>query len=114
MPSHGLQHREGADDVRVQEGLGVVQRFVDVRLRGEMHHSVSLGDQLRDQLGVSDIALHEPDVFGHRCQRFAAARIGERVQHRDIVLTHHVVHKVCADETGSAGDQQSHGSTVAV
>ena len=82
VPAHCLQHRVGADDVGVQEGLGVVQRVVDVRLGGEMHHGVGLGDQLRHQLGVGDIALHQPDVVLDGCQRFAAARIGQRVEHR--------------------------------
>ncbi len=62
VPAHRLQHRVGADDVGVQERLGVGQRIVDVRLRGEVHDRVGLGNQLRHQLGVGDVALHQPDV----------------------------------------------------
>ena len=82
VPAHRLQHGEGADDVGVQERLGIGQRIVDVGLGGEVHDGVGLGDELRHQLGVGDVALHQPDVVGDRRQRFAAARIRQRVEHR--------------------------------
>ena len=85
-----------------------------MRLRGEVHDGVGLGDELRHQLGVGDVALHEPDVVLDRRQRFTAARIGQRIEHRHRVLTHRAVHEVGADEPRAACDQQPHGPTVAV
>ena len=80
--AHRLQHRERADDVGVQERLGIGQRVVDVGFGGEMHDGVGLGDELGHQLGVGDVALHQADVVLDRGQRLAAARIGQRVEHR--------------------------------
>ena len=80
--AHRLQHRERADDVGAQERLGVGQRVVDVRLGGEVHDGVGLGDQLGHQFGVGDVALDQSDVVLDRGQRLAATRIGERVEHR--------------------------------
>ena len=62
VPSHRLEHREGADHVAVQERLGIGERVVDVRLGGEMHDRVGLGDQLAHQVGVGDVALDQADV----------------------------------------------------
>ena len=109
--AYRLQHRERANDVGVQERLGFGQRVVDVRLGGEMHDRVGLGDELGHQLGVRDVALDQPDVVVDRGQRLAAACIGHGIEHRDRrgVLTHRAVHEVGADEPGAAGDQQPHG-----
>ena len=107
--AHRLQHRVGADDVGVEKGLGVGERIVDVCLRGEVHDGVGLGDEFRHQFGVGDIALHQTNGVRYRRQRFAAAGVGERVEHRDLVLTHRAVHEVGADEARTPGNQQSHG-----
>ena len=114
VPAHRLQHRVGPDHVGVQERLGIGQRVVDVCLGGEMHHGVGLGNQLRHQLGVGDVTLHQPDVVLDGCQRFTAACIGQRIEHRHRMLTHRAVHEVGADEPRATGDQQPHGHTVAV
>ena len=111
-----LQHRVRADDVGAQERFGIGQRIVDVSLRSEMYDGVRLGDERGHQPGVGDITLHQPDVVGDRGKGFAAACVGQRVEHRHRgpVLTHRTMHEVGADEPGSAGDQQPHGPTVAV
>jgi hypothetical protein len=102
--AHGFQHREGADDVGPQERLGFGQRVVHVRLGREMHNGVGLGDELGHHLGVGDVALHQPDVVLDGGERFAAARIGQRVQNRHRMLADRTVHEVRADETRAAGD----------
>ena len=85
--AHRLQHGVGPDHVGVQERFRVGERVVDVRLGGEVHDGVGLGDQLVHQFGVGDVALHQPDVVLDGRQRFAAARVGQRVEHRHRVLT---------------------------
>ena len=110
MGAYRLQHRERADDVGAQKRLGLGQRVVDMGLGREMHDRVGLGDQLGHRLGVGDVALHQPDVVLDRCQRFAAARIRQRVQNGHRVLANRTMHEVGADETRAAGDQQPHES----
>ena len=92
-----------------RKGSGSCQRIVDVRLRGEVHDGVGLGDEFRHQFGIGDVALHKSNGVGYRRQRFAAAGIGERIEHRDLVLTDRAVHEVGADEARAPGNQQPHG-----
>ena len=80
--AYRFEHGVGPDHVGVQERFGIGEGVVDVRLGGEVHHGVGLGDQFRHQLRVGDVALHQPDVVLDGCQRLAAARVGERVEHR--------------------------------
>ncbi|MBG9885718.1 hypothetical protein ABE10_03775 [Bacillus toyonensis] len=105
----GLQERVGADDVRVQERPWAVQRVVVVRFRGVVHDRVDLAEQTVHQLGVRDVALHEPHpVGGEAVQGGAVARVGESVEHRDRVVgvRDDVVDEVRADEAGTAGHEQ--------
>ena len=57
--AHGLQKDEGADQVGVQERLGMIQRVVVVGLGGVVHHRVGAGHQCVDEVGVGDISVHE-------------------------------------------------------
>ncbi len=106
--AYRFQDREGADDVAVQERLRIRDRVVDVGLGGEVHDGVRLADQRAHQLGVGDIALHQPDTVGHRCQRLLAARVRHRIEHGHRCgecLTKGEMHEVRPDEPGAAGDQ---------
>ena len=104
----GLQHRERTDDVGLQERLRVRERVVDVALGGEVHHGIGIGDQVGHQGGVGDVADHQPHGVGDGGQRIAAARIGQRIEHRHLhrgSFAHRGVHEVCADEASPARDQ---------
>ena len=84
--AYRLEDGERADDVGVQERLRFGQRVVDVRLGGEVHDGVGLGDQLVDQLGVGDVALHQSDLVLDRHQRLTAARVGQRIENGQLIL----------------------------
>lgn len=77
VASHRFQDGEGPDDVGVQKRLRIVQCIVDMGFGGKMHHRVGLGHQLRNQLGVGDIALNQPDGILHVGQRLAPAGVGQ-------------------------------------
>ena len=114
VPADRLEDRVGADQVGLDERLGVVQRVVDVRLGREVHDGVALRDELVDQRAVADVAVHELDLVLDRLQALAVAGVGERVQHDHLVLgvvAHRVVDEVRADEPGGAGGEQLHAST---
>ena len=106
--AHGLQQAEGALDVGAQERLRVGDGVVVVGLRGVVHDRVVAWDEAVQQPGVADIAhnkLHtvrrQPgDVLG-------VAGVGQLVQDGDVhpvVVVHHVVHEVAADEAAAARD----------
>ena len=65
-------------------GLGSVERVVVVRLGGEVHDRVVLGDQRVDDVGVGDVADDQPDaVLGEAGEGLPARGVGELVEHRD-------------------------------
>ena len=53
-----------ADDVGLDEGVGALDRAVDVRFGGEVHDGVDalLAQQLLDQRGIADIAVDESEL----------------------------------------------------
>ena len=69
-----FEDRVGADDVRADERLGIVQRVVDVRLGREVDHHLVLGDQPIDELGIADVAMHEADSLAGRGEALAITR----------------------------------------
>ncbi|SUA41109.1 Uncharacterised protein [Nocardia africana] len=81
----------------------------------EMHHGVGSGDQAVHQTGIGDIAVYELDPIGDRRQRGAISGIGQCVEHRDAdvgSIRHGLMDEVRADESGSAGYEQSHHATL--
>ena len=107
-----LQQVHGAQHVALDEDLGVLDAAVNVALGGKVDDiiGVILGDQVGDQGLVADVALHE-DVAGVALdvlQVLQVAGVGQLVQIDEadvLVLLQHVMHKVGADETGTAGNK---------
>ena len=66
-----LEHREGADDVRLDEGCGTVDRTIHMALRREMHDGVrfEVGERAVDGLAVADVGAHERIVRAGRDRR---------------------------------------------
>jgi hypothetical protein len=86
-----------------------------VRLGGEVDHRVVARQQLRQQLGVADVAAGEAEAPRHRLEVGQVAGVGELVEDGDLgVLVAGVAagqqraHVVRADEPGRAGDQDPH------
>lgn len=61
----GVEKAESADHIRQNECLGAIDRTINMRLRGEVHHGIDLmlAQQAADQLFVADVALHK-DMAG--------------------------------------------------
>ena len=77
----------GADDVRVQERPGVMQGVVVVRLGSVVDHHIGVSHQAVHQGGVGDVSLDEPEpVLRQVPKRGQVARVGQLVQHRDVVV----------------------------
>ena len=113
VAERGLQQREGADHVGLDEFAGSVDRAVDVALGGKMHHHVGLiGLEQLAHLGrVRDVGAHKGValIVRHRRKRVEIARIGELVDHEHAVvaLADGVAHHRRADEAGAAGDEKA-------
>ena len=109
-----LQEAERALHVGLQERLRVRDRVVVVRLGRVVHDGVMARNDLVEQLGVADVAVHElhtvaqnaPDVL-------QVARIRQRVQNRDMhvrMVVVHVMDEIRTDETTATGHNDVMGS----
>jgi hypothetical protein len=82
-----------------------------VRLGGRVHDHVHLAHELRDEVGVADVAVHErePFVAHHVGEVLEVARVGEGVERDDLVagVRQQVADEVRRDEPGAAGDENS-------
>ena len=82
-------------------------------LRCKMHDRVYPLAQLIHQYGVRNRALDQLDLVACTFEVFRVTGVGQRIQNNDasirIALRHHV-HKVRANETGTTGDEHSHGT----
>ena len=98
--ARGLQKRVRADDVGLNELTRAVDRAIDVRLRGKMHHgirSVSL-EHVAHRCGVGDVRLQKevPRTGLNVRQRVQVPGIGEfvhvdnRVRRVQQEMTHEV------------------------
>ena len=107
----GVEKVLRAEDIRLQEQLGVLDAPVDVALGGEVHDVVKLvlAEELVGKLAVADVSLDEEaafvvDVFGYGAE---VSGVGEGVEHDDAhvaVLGEDVFQIVGADESGGSGD----------
>ena len=115
---HRFQQLKSADHIGLNEIHGAMDRAVYMRLGGEMQHSTWLvgGQQLADQCGVANIALHKmvSAVTGQGVQVAQIACVGEliKVDQHFIVLRQPSVDKIAADETGTAGHQNGHAGKL--
>ena len=62
MAAHRLQQGEGAHEVGLDEGGGVAQRVVVVRLGREVNDDVGLLHERVDDVGVGDVPDDEVDA----------------------------------------------------
>jgi hypothetical protein len=112
--SRRLQQREGAFDVRLDEGTRAVDASVDVALGGEVQHGARavLGQQAVDERAITDVAVHEdmPCVALQRGQVAQVAGVGEGVEIDDglVALRQPVEDEVAADEAGASGHEEGH------
>lgn len=117
----GFEQAEGSNEIRLDELLRIVDRAVHVRLGGKVHHRINrmLPQQRSDQVPVADVAAdkHVPRVRLHRGETGAVSRIGELVKRHHTLDFHakiaagiaqKVMDQIRADESGSAGDKDSH------
>ena len=105
---HGLEQAEGALHVGAQEGLGVGDGVVVVRLCGVVHDGVVARDDAVQKLRVADVAHDELHAVGGQARDvLGVAGVGQLVQDGDAhlgVVVDHVVHEVAADEAAAASD----------
>src|SRR5664279_2138832 len=76
-----------------------------------MHDQVSFLDERVDHRGVGDVALDEADPVTDRREAGLVARVGQRIENGHLgvrTVLEGVVHKVRADESGAASDQNAH------
>ena len=112
--AHGLEDRERAEDVRLDERARVVERVVVVRLGRVVHDRVVLGHQRLDDVGVGDVADDQLDAV-EALHGLARRGVRELVEDRDVGVgvVDQVVHEVGADEPGTTGHEQArHGRAV--
>src|SRR6185369_1105915 len=110
-----LEQDVDAHDARPDERLRVEDRAVDVRLRGEVHDGVRVGDEWPDGVRVRDVALDEAEASGTRPVAVdlgevrAVARVRQLVENRDprpVVTGQDVADVARADEAGPARDEE--------
>ena len=107
-----LAEHRGTTHVGFDEGEGIHERAVDVRLGGEVDDRVHLGGQRVDDLRVADVAANEPiAAAGVEFREVGeVARVGELVEHRDLHLrtrAPQVPDEVGADEARGPRDEQA-------
>ena len=109
-----LQQVHGAHDVALDKDLGVLDGTVHMALSGKVDDIIEivLCKQAFHQLLVADVALHEhmAGVALHVLQVLQIAGIGQLIQvdQADIlVFFQHIVDKVGANKTGTAGNKIS-------
>ena len=107
----GIEQLEGPQNVGVDEGGGVVDRAVHVRLGGEVDDGrrAVFGDRAIDRLAVGDVAADEDVVWvaGDGFERVEIARVGQFVEIDDPrgVFGDALPDEATADEARAAGDE---------
>ena len=103
--ARGLQQREGADDIGLDELGRAVDGAVHMALGGEMHDRARTvgSEQAVDRLAIADIGLreHVARVAFQRGERLAVACVGQLVDADDGIracVTQPAEHEVRTDE----------------
>jgi hypothetical protein len=111
MVERRVEQPEGTDDIGVDEGLGIVDRAVDMAFGREVHDDVDGfgGEKFEDCRLVADVALNEAIVrrIADLPQGIEIARISKLVEIDDPVAAaaHQMAAERRTDEAGAAGDQ---------
>ena len=115
VAAHGLQQGEGAHQVSLNEGRGVEERVVVVRLRSKVHDRVGPGDDAIHEVGVGDVALDNGqasgELGGHVSQGRTVTRVGELIQDDNVdvrVVLQQRVNEIRSNEAGTAGHNDLH------
>ena len=113
VPSGRFEQREGADDVRVDEGLGAVDRPIDVRFGRQIEDGVAaVHPRTRRAMAVAigDVGLDESDarILNGPVEVQQAAGVGQLVDDDEAIggVSERVVNEIGADEAGSARDEE--------
>ena len=109
--ARGLTEHGGAANVRLDEGEGIHQRTVDVRLGREVHDCVRLRSERVDQLLVADVAMDEaiPGLSVELGQVGEVPRVSELVEHSDLDVwarAAKMTDEIRSDETSRPRDQE--------
>ena len=115
VAAHGLQQGESAHQVGLDEGRGVQEGVVVMRLRGEVHDRIGTSHNAVDEVGVRNVALDDGqaggELGGHVSEGRAVARVSELIQDDDIdvrVVLQQRVNEIRSDESGTAGHNDLH------
>ncbi len=109
-----MQQGKGPDDVGLDERAGAVDRAVDVRLGGEVHHRVGLVllENAADLVGVANIDVLEviAGAVAGLGERFEVAGVGQLVDVDDLVVgfADQLPDHGGPDETGASCQQNLH------
>ena len=110
-PRHVAQD-VGAAAVGADERVGVDDRAIDVALRRKMNHRVVALHRVADRAAIADVAFDEREtgVIFEIAQAGEIAGVCERVVDGDLIVAgrEDVTRVVGSDETGGAGDEESH------
>ena len=109
--ARGVQQLKCSEDVGANEFFGPVDRPVDVRLGGKVHHRPRLipAKQVAHQRGVGNVSAHERMrlACSQRMQilQIAGVSQGVEIHYRRRLTREPMQNEVGADETGAAGHQ---------
>src|SRR5215470_6215837 len=115
--AHRLEQGEDTEHVGLEEGVGLHERAIDVRLGREVHDGVDPAARVTHDLGVADVALDErvARVALEIGQVGGISRVGQLVEIDDAVVRvrgEDVADEVGADEAAAAGDQELHRASL--
>ena len=107
----GVKQNLSAEDVSLEEHLGVLDRTVNVTFRCKVYDCVKifLLAECKDGFSVRDIAEHKAKIaLASLIQCVEIARIGQSVDANQTVvrvLALHIINEITADKSGAAGDK---------
>ena len=114
MPPRRLQKVEGADDIGLNEGIGAIDRAIDMTFGRQMHDMAWPVDR-EDALhggGIANIRPLEGVTigFGAGFEGFRRGRIGQRIDihDMDVGMADEKPHQSRTDEARSPRDQDFH------
>lgn len=112
MHAHGFAHVEGTDEIALVGPHRVLDRGLHRGHRSQVHHGTAASRNLRNQLGIGDIAFNQfqPRVANLQVAPLASGEIVENAY--GVAFLQQRIAQVGANKAGTAGDQDggvSHG-----
>ena len=106
-PADLLEEHLRPEELGAPEVGGAEDRAVDVRLGGQVDDRLAALGRAGDGLGVGDVP--DPEVAVDPLEVLPTARVGELVEHDDLVAApDEALDEVAADEPAAAGDEDPH------